>query len=329
MNNMYSEYTIAYVVSNFSDKNITIYTNFTVDKTTVTKDTVKFFITIDGKNEPIDYSLSCDGKNIIIELPDYPYEEDQYYLFVSGIRDRLGRELVEPYMKYISFTPNIGTKLVIQSPEDNAAINSKKIHVEVTILDDDEYTLKLIDKPSDIVLFSESDLDEMLQLGTNTVCLEVATDNKFFKKEVIKFGEHDAESSNVYKVRADNIARIGNTLSFDLIFFEDQKYFIRARLESRENEHYFGSWSDVVGFMVKAEELLNASEEYMNEMLFSEVIFEDEYEPLEIVSKTDDSYTDQEFYIEFNKPVKITKDMLKTKDGLVLIGKGFLIRRDL
>lgn len=325
---MYADYSVSYLVPNYSEKNLTIVTNFVVDATTVTKDTVKFFIVKDEKHEPIDYSIKCEGKNIIIELDDYPYEGDEFYLFVFGILDRLGRKLVQPYMRNVLFSPNIGTKLIIQAPENDAAINSKKIHVEVTILDDDKYTLKLIDNPSDIVIFSESDLDEVLELEVNVVHLEVATDKKFFKKEDIMIGEHEASSTNPYKVRCENIARIGNTLSFDLMFFEDQKYFIRARLESRENEHYFGSWSDHVGFVVKAGDPLNETERYMDEMLFTDVIFEEDYKELEVVSKTDNLCTDQEFYIEFNKPVKITKDMLKDENGLVLIGKGFLIRRD-
>lgn len=326
----YVDFSVCETVANFSDKTVTIMTNFVLDATTITPENVKFFITIDGQNKLLtNYTLSCSGKNIMIELNEYPYEGDQYYVFVKGIRDRLGRELYEPYMKTVVFSPNIATKLIIQAPEDMAAIKSKRIHVEVTILDDDEYTLKLIDDASDIVLFSESDLQEMLELSTNTVHLEVSTDNKFFKKEDIYLEEHSARSTNVYKVSADNVARIGNTLSFDLMFFEDQKYFIRARLESKEDEHYFGCWSQPVGFMVKAESLLDDSERYMDEMLFSETIFDEGYKPVELVSKTDESTTDQEFYIEFNKPVKITKDMLTTEDGLIFLGKGYMIRRNL
>lgn len=327
---MYVDFSVTETNANFSDKTITINTNFILDKTTVNFNTVKFFITIDGENKLLtDYVLTCDGKNMKIELNEYPYEDDQYYIYVKGVRDRLGRELAEPYMKTISFSPNIATKLIIQSPEDMAAIKSKKVHVEVTILDDDEYTLKLIDDASDIVLFSESDLTEALELSDNTVRLEVSTDKKFYKKEHILFGEHDATSSNPYKVSADKIARIGNTLSFDLLFYEDQQYFIRARLESREDEHYFGEWSDPIGFIVKAESLLDPTENYLEEMLFSDTIFADEYKELELLSKTDESCTDQEFYMEFNKPVKLDKDMLTTEDGLIYIGKAYLIRRDL
>lgn len=327
---MYVDFSVTETFADFSNKTITICTNFIIDKTTVNFNTVKFFITIDGKNNLLtDYVLTCDGKNIKIELDEYPYENDEFYIYINGVRDRLGRELNEPYMKTVIFSPNIATKLIIQAPENQAAIKSKKIHVEVTILDDDEYTLKLIDDTSDIVLFSESDLNEMLELSVNTVRLEISTDNKFYKKEWILFGEHDAVSSNPYKVSADNIARIGNTLSFDLMFFEDQQYFIKARLESRENEHYFGCWSDVITFMVKSESLLDPTESYLEEMLFSDVIFDDGYKDLKLISKTDESCTDQEFYMEFNKPVRIDKDMLRTDDGLIYLGKGYLIRRDL
>ena len=327
---MYVDFSVTETTANFSNKTVTINTNFIVDKTTVTAETVKFFITIDGENKLLtDYVLTCEGKSIKIELNDYPYEDDEYYIYMNGVHDRLGRELHEPYMKTVKFSPNIATKLIIQAPEDQAAIKSKKVHVEVTILDDDEYTLKLIDDASDIVLFSESDLTEALELSDNTVRLEVSTDKKFYKKEHILFGEHDATSSNPYKVSADKIARIGNTLSFDLLFYEDQQYFIRARLESKEDEHFFGSWSDMISFIVKSESLLDPTESYMEDMLFSDVIFADEYKELELLSKTDESCTDQEFYMEFNKPVKLDKDMLTTEDGMIYIGKAYLIRRDL
>ena len=327
---MYVDFSVTETTANFSNKTVTINTNFIVDKTTVTAETVKFFITIDGENKLLtDYVLTCEGKSIKIELNDYPYEDDEYYIYMNGVHDRLGRELHEPYMKTVKFSPNIATKLIIQAPEDQAAIKSKKVHVEVTILDDDEYTLKLIDDASDIVLFSESDLTEMLELSQNVVRLQISTDKKFYKKEDIILEEHDSTSSNPYKVTANNVARIGNTLSFDLLFFEDQQYFIRARLESREDEHFFGSWSDMISFIVKSESLLDPTESYMEDMLFSDVIFADEYKELELLSKTDESCTDQEFYMEFNKPVKLDKDMLTTEDGMIYIGKAYLIRRDL
>ena len=327
---MYVDFSVTETTANFSNKTVTINTNFIVDKTTVTAETVKFFITIDGENKLLtDYVLTCEGKSIKIELNDYPYENDEYYIYMNGVHDRLGRELHEPYMKTVKFSPNIATKLIIQAPEDQAAIKSKKVHVEVTILDDDEYTLKLIDDASDIVLFSESDLTEMLELSQNVVRLQISTDKKFYKKEDIILEEHDSTSSNPYKVTANNVARIGNTLSFDLLFFEDQQYFIRARLESREDEHFFGSWSDMISFIVKSESLLDPTENYMEDMLFSDVIFADEYKELKLLSKTDESCTDQEFYMEFNKPVKLDKDMLTTEDGMIYIGKAYLIRRDL
>lgn len=341
---MYNKFSVAEASANFSTKTITVNTNFMVDATTVDTDTVKFFITIDGENKLIeDYKLSCDNKNILIELNEYPEETDEFYLFILGVRDRLGRELTEPYMKTINFSPNIATKLIIQAPANQAAIKSKKVHVEVTILDDDMYTLKLIDDSSDIVIFDinengveddiaiydEANIKDVLELSDNTVRLEVSTDNKFFKSESITFNEHDSTSTNVYKVRADNIARIGNTLAFDLFVDKDRQFFIRARLESRNVEQYFGSWSEPVMFMVKSEELTNSSEDYLNEMLFTETIFEEEYEPVEVVSKTEYSYTDQEFYIEFNKPVLVLDEMLKDECGNIFIGKGYLIRRDI
>ena len=106
---MYADFSVAESFSDFSSKSITIKTNFIVDSTTVTPDTVKLFITKDGKNNPIsDYTLSSESKTIKIELLDYPDENDEYYIYVNGVRDRLGREFKYPYRQTISFSPNIG-----------------------------------------------------------------------------------------------------------------------------------------------------------------------------------------------------------------------------
>ena len=90
---MYVDFSVTETNANFSDKTITINTNFILDKTTVNFNTVKFFITIDGENKLLtDYVLTCDGKNMKIELNEYPYEDDQYYIYVKGARERIGRE---------------------------------------------------------------------------------------------------------------------------------------------------------------------------------------------------------------------------------------------
>lgn len=352
MYNMRNQFSITETSSSFSTKTITISANFKIDETTVDRNTVKFFNLIGEKTIPNENcTISCNGKDIVIELDDYPEEQDKFHIFLvpgeEGVRDKLGRGLLTPYIKSLSFSPNIATKLVIKSPIDQAALKSKKVHVEMTILDDDKYTLNLIDDTSDIVIFDtleqiedeeveppisifdEANLTEVLELTDNTVRLEISTDKDFYKKEYITFDEHDSTSSNVYKVRAENVARIGNTLSFDLIFDEDKQYWIKARLESRKVEEYFGSWSNAVSFVVKSEPLLDPSENYLNEMLFSETIFEDEFLPLEVLSATDDAFTGDEFYIEFNKPVLVLDEMLKDSEGLIFIGKGYLIRRDI
>ena len=51
----------------------------------------------------------------------------------------------------------------------------------------------------------------------------------------------------------------------------------------------------------------------------------------EIVNKSDVGKTNQEFYIEFNKNIKIeeTEESQYTKDGLLYIGKTFMTRSDL
>ena len=54
-------------------------------------------------------------------------------------------------------------------------------------------------------------------------------------------------------------------------------------------------------------------------------------EPLKVLSYTMDGTTSQQFYIEFNKDIKFIQDENSkySKDGLLYLGKGYMIRRDL
>lgn len=65
---MQSVFNVTSIVGDYTNKRITIETNFTVDKDTVNKKNVKVVDALSGTT--VVYKLSVDKKNIIITLKD-------------------------------------------------------------------------------------------------------------------------------------------------------------------------------------------------------------------------------------------------------------------
>ena len=322
---MYNQFSIIDISSNYSTNSFTINTNFSVDHDTVNKDNIKISIIKDEQQIAIDtYILIAEGKNIFVKFDNYEYADQQFFIYVNNIKDKLGRTQHVPYDKFITFNPNIPTQLNIISPLDQFASKTKAIHIEVAILGDSNYTKDFSDA-SDIAIFNEDG-----SFADNIkIRLDVGTDKTFLNSECVLLQEHRGESSNSFELSVHNVEKIDNILSFDLKVNKCTQFFIRARMERTET--FFGEWSNTVTFMVKTESLLDPSDAYMDSMLFSESIFADEFVPVEIVDSTDVGFTGDEFYLEFNKDIAIPEEA-KTKvtnDGLVCIGKCILIRRDL
>ena len=319
---LYNQFSIIDISSNYSTNSFLINTNFSVDKDTVNKDNIKISIIKDEKQIAIDtFVLVPEGKNIIVKFDDYAYADQQFFIYINNLKDKLGRTQHIPYDKLIKFTPNIPTQLNITTPLDQFASKTKAIHIEVAILGDGNNTLQVGDA-SDIAIFNEDgSFADNIKMH-----LQVGTDKSFLNSEYIHIYDHRSESSNSYEVSVANIDRLKNTMAFDLQVNKDTQYYIRARMERADT--IFGEWSNTVTFMVKTESLLDPSDDYMHSMLFSESIFADEYTPLEVLQHSEEGYTDKEFYMELSKPVNID-DKPVSSDGLVYLGKCTLIRRDL
>jgi hypothetical protein len=322
---LYNQFSIIDISSNYSTNSFLINTNFSVDPDTINKDNIKISIIKDEKQIAIDtFMLVPEGKNIIVKFDDYAYADQQFFIYINNLKDKLGRVQHVPYDKFIKFTPNIPTQLNITTPLDQFASKTKAIHIEVAILGDGNNTIQVGDA-SDIAIFNEDgSFADNIKMH-----LEIGTDKSFLNSEYIHIYDNRSESSNSYEVSVSNIDRLKNTMAFDLQVKKDTQYYIRARMERADT--IFGEWSNTVTFMVKTESLLDPSDDYMHSMLFSESLFADEYEPLEVLSSTDVGFTGDEFYLEFNKDIVVPEEA-KTKvtnDGLVCIGKCILIRRDL
>ena len=322
---MYNQFSIIDIESNYSTNSFIIHTNFSVDHDSVHKDNIKISIIVNEKQIPIDtFILIPEGKKIYVKFDTYDYADQQFFIYINDIKDKLGRTQHVPYDKFITFNPNIPTQLNIISPLDQFASKTKAIHIEVAILGDNNYT-KDFSGASDIAIFNEDgSFAENIKIR-----LDVGTDKTFLNSEQILLQEHRSESSNSYEVSAHNIERIDNVLAFDLKVNKNTQFFIRARMERTET--FFGEWSDTITFMVKTDSLLDPSDVYLDNMLFTESIFAEELPPLEVVDSTDVGFTGDEFYLEFNKDIVIPEEAMTkvTNDGLVCIGKCILIRRDL
>lgn len=322
---MYNQFSIIDIESNYSTNSFTIHTNFSVDHDTVHKDNIKISIIVNEKQIPIDtFILIPEGKKIYVKFDTYDYADQQFFIYINDIKDKLGRTQHVPYDKFITFNPNIPTQLNIISPLDQFASKTKAIHIEVAILGDNNYT-KNFSGASDIAIFNEDgSFAENIKIR-----LDVGTDKTFLNSEHILLQEHRSESSNSFEVSAHNIERIDNVLAFDLKVNKNTQFYIRARMERTET--FFGEWSDTVTFMVKTDLLLDPSDVYLDNMLFTESLFAEELPPLEVVDSTDVGFTGDEFYLEFNKDIVIPEEAMTkvTNDGLVCIGKCILIRRNL
>lgn len=322
---MYNQFSIIDIESNYSTNSFIIHTNFSVDHDTVHKDNIKISIIVNEKQIPIDtFVLIPEGKKIYVKFDTYDYADQQFFIYINDIKDKLGRTQHVPYDKFITFNPNIPTQLNIISPLDQFASKTKAIHIEVAILGDNNYT-KDFSGASDIAIFNEDgSFAENIKIR-----LDVGTDKTFLNSEHILLQEHRSESTNSFEVSAHNIERIDNVLAFDLKVNKNTQFYIRARMERTET--FFGEWSDTVTFMVKTDSLLDPSDVYMDSMLFTESLFAEELPPLEVVDSTDVGFTGDEFYLEFNKDIVVPEEAMTkvTNDGLVCIGKCILIRRDL
>ena len=322
---MYNQFSIIDIESNYSTNSFIIHTNFSVDHETVHKDNIKISIIVNEKQIPIDtFILIPEGKKIYVKFDTYDYADQQFFIYINDIKDKLGRTQHVPYDKFITFNPNIPTQLNIISPLDQFASKTKAIHIEVAILGDNNYT-KDFSGASDIAIFNEDgSFAENIKIR-----LDVGTDKTFLNSEHILLQEHRSESTNSFEVSAHNIERIDNILAFDLKVNKNTQFYIRARMERTET--FFGEWSDTITFMVKTDSLLDPSDVYMDSMLFTESLFAEELPPLEVVDSTDVGFTGDEFYLEFNKDIVVPEEAMTkvTNDGLVCIGKCILIRRDL
>lgn len=287
-------------------KQIIIETNFKIEPSSVTMDNIKLYeVDENNKHKLVTfYTLNIDktGKNIIIQFDDYPENDSKYYIIVKNLTDKLGRTLYSNYDKYIKFLYNIKTKVSVDFPSDQSILKDNNIEFKIaTSCEDEEIKYRI----------------------------EISHDVAFFKSEYILL------SDNVYVSNEDKYSLIKYNIENSILlcsiqFKKDGQYYLRVRAE--KTKEFSGKWSNIVSFSVTtAISPIQDSSGFLNDFLHSDVLYEEELEPLKELSSSKPATTNQQFFIEFNKDIDFEQniDSQYSKDGLLYIGKAYMIRRDL
>jgi hypothetical protein len=127
----YNEFSIQEIIPDLSQKRVIIKTNFKVDPNSVTEHTVALY-NYDKASLAI-YQTKVDGKNIYLEMEDFPENDSRYYLKVQFIKDALGRQLKVSFDDYIIFTTELISKVRIIAPISRETLKSRNITIRLAV----------------------------------------------------------------------------------------------------------------------------------------------------------------------------------------------------
>ena len=319
----YSEFSITQVTPDLSNKQIIISTNFKVDINTVSYSTVAFYDYDAGKLE--EYTLAVNGKNIIINLKNYPQPSTRYYLKVDNIKDALQRELNTYYSDAIQFINDITTKVEIISPASRETYKDKTIEVRLKIA------------------HIEKDLSNQNLYYT----IEMATDSAFYgktSKVVCKIPNELFKINNNKFILANNelvITETGLAISItDGYVYNDElvlnttveyegQVYIRARAQSSES--VVGDWSEVLSFNIYTISMESTETTFLEEYLTTNEMFDESvllYET-EIIDRSETATNEGLFFIELNKQIAIPTNLEADEDGFIRLGSLLAYRKEL
>lgn len=294
----YNEFSIQDVLPDLSKKQIVIKTNFQVDPTTVDFTTVRFFDYDKAKIES--YTLKVDGKNIIINLDNYPSYSVRYYLKIENVKDALKRKLSCDYNDYIKFYNDVITKVEILNPISRETFR---------------------DRNFDIKLKATEVADNLYYR------VELGMDNAFFSTVAsIKCSSEAFESND--DVDITNYSMKENIISFTTKLDREGQIYIRARAEL--NDEIVGDWSETICFNIYTINMNSLETTFLEDYLTTEELFEEEsLAETEIIDRSEIATNDGLFYIEFNKNIKLPNDYELDENGYIKLGTIICSRKEL
>lgn len=293
----YNLFSIQDVTPDLSRKQIIIKTNFQVDPTSVDLTTVRFF-NYDASQLEM-YSLSVEGKNIILDLKEIPSDSTRYYLKVSKIKDALKRTLSCDYDDYIKFYDDIITKVEIISPVSRQTYKTREIEFKLRVTD-------IVDN-----LYYK---------------IEVGTDNAFFSTiATMRCSGLNIESDDM---DVSNFSMENNIIKFTALIERDGQLYVRARAE--QTEAIIGDWSEVISFNIYTISMDSIETTFLEDYLTTDELFEEEILlQTEIVDRSEIATNDGIFHMEFNKNIKLPKEYELDENGYIKLGTVIGSRKEL
>lgn len=307
---MHSVFNVTSIAGDYSNKTITIQTNYIVDESTVNKQNVKLVDASSGTT--VIYKLSTDKDKIIITLKEWPIPNNTYQVNVTFIKDKLGRDLVYPLTKNIEFKADTKLKARIVYPQNNEAV--KREHNLVY------FSIHQINADETITAKPKPELQKIMNLPIHN---EDVSDNSTIEailgvESDIKYHIEFASDIAFSYIVKDYISEFTD----GLIELDNGQYYARARIIEDEMH---GDWSETVTFTVAPDTcehnniLSEAQKQYLDEVFAPVDFFLDDEEDLVIVSKSPNGETLSEFYIEFNldlDPDSIPKQIIAYRRNL-------------
>lgn len=301
---MQSIFNITSIYGIYTNKTITILTNFTVNPDTVNKKNINVINASSGT--VVIYKLSVDDNKIIITLKEWPIVENFYQITVKDIKDMLGRELTNNLTKEIKFSADSKYKAVITSPVNNEAVLTQHSLLY--------FSINRINEDNTITVNPNTELKDIISLPTY---------NSKLRDSNIKEAVLESESDIKYEFQfASDIAFFDIVQTYiskytdGLIQLDNGQYYMRARVN--EKDDMSGDWSETITFSIVPngknceDNILTQSEKnYLEDVLAPVEFFLDDEIELKIISKSQNGETYPEFYIEFN--LDIDKEKLPEK----------------
>ena len=302
---LYNQFGIIEIISDLKTKSIVIVTNFKVDPSTVDFNTVTLYDYSAGKSQLTDYSLQVDGKNIIITLDDYPGPSTRFYLKVTDIYDALNRKINYAYNDYIKFENEVITTVEVVSPGFREVVNTNIIDVKLKVTD---------------------------ALEDGAYRIQISSDNAFFNilATIVcsaTLDELTSDSDSAVSI-SENTSSEGE-IKFKAEVNHNGQLFIRGRAEKTDSE--VGRWSEMSSFSIYTIPLDSMDTTFLENSLATFDLFPDELqtEPLSANISTVVDVSDEAFFIEFNKAIKLPDEYELDENGYVNLGTIIGFRKEL
>lgn len=291
---MQSIFNVTSIIGNYSSKEITIITNFTVDPDTVNKKNVNVCEASSGTI--VIYKLSSADNKIIITLKEWPDLNSLYQINIKDLKDTLGRKLITNISKDIKFSTESNLKAVITSPENNKAVLAQHnlFYFSICRINDDN------------TVTTRHDEELMKKISLPTYNSNLNNDSN--KNEAMLDSEEDIKYEFQFASDIaffDIVETYSSEFTNGAIVLNNGQYYMRARVVEGKK---LGPWSDTVTFTIVpncddgeiSELLTEAEKDYLEEVLSPvEMFLADEVE-LKIVSTPRNGQILSEFYIEYN-----------------------------